>query len=173
MGGIKKYSNTRQKIEFIKGKVEDLMIDKLIKNGVQPSKLDLDNLYKHEAFVFKQWGFEYCIKTTHCGFSVWMMHMYANHKSSFHCHRNKISTIKILEGSCLVETMFRNPVMVYEGDTVIFNKGVFHSEEAGPNGCKILQFESSLDKTDAIRFLDKTGKVGLPYEGKCKVVYLA
>jgi len=154
-------------IEFFANELEERLYRNLVRKQKKTEFKDINKLMN--AVVFKCWGYEFLVSL--CGgFSAWMMHMYPNCKTSFHCHHNKVSIIKVIEGSCLVETFFRNPTMVYEGDTVIFNKGVFHSEEAGPNGCKILQFESSWDKTDAVRFLDKHGKVGLPYEGRSKVV---
>ncbi len=159
------------KVKYESISCERVIADKL---ELKAEKTDIDyfDLYLFRATVFKQWGFEYPLCFNPMRGAAWMMHMYANHKSSFHCHSKKISIILILEGSCLVETKGHNPRMFYEGDIAIFDKKVFHSEGAGPKGCKILQLESSCDKTDALRLSDDFGKVGLPYEGKCKVVYL-
>jgi quercetin dioxygenase-like cupin family protein len=153
------------------GRNEKLHCKKLLQTC---KKSSLPDIFIVNAIVFKQWGFEYPIAyvmdTNH---SAWVLHINPNAETSFHCHSRKISIIKVLEGSILVRTNAAwNPIMVYEGDDIVFGKKVFHSEQAGPNGAVLLQLETSLDKTDAVRFKDKTGKVGLPYEGKCKVIFL-
>lgn len=160
------------KVEYEKTDIDKIIFNEL-KKEQQLSVTNYFNFYILNVIAFKPWGLEYPIMgdiQDNC--SAWMMHINPNQSSSFHCHSKKISILHVLEGSIVVKT-HTNPLgfLFLAGDIIVFNKGVFHSETTGQESALILQVETSLNKTDVYRFVDRYDRQHKPFENKSKVIY--
>lgn len=114
--------------------------------------------------VLKPWGYEFLVFENE-SIAVWFLHLGQDHSTSMHCHRNKKTSLVLLSGKAMNNTLDHRRYLK-GGDAVILEKGVFHSTKAlSKEGIDLLEIESPPIKTDLLRLQDKYGREYYGYEG--------
>lgn len=119
--------------------------------------------------VLKPWGYEFLIfQNEHV--AVWYLHLGPGHSTSMHCHPGKKTSLTILSGEALCST-FEARLKLKGIDSVIIEKGVFHSTKAlSDDGIRLIEIESPPCKVDLVRLNDGYGRQARGYEGLSEMV---
>lgn len=113
--------------------------------------------------VNKPWGYEYLIYGNPEA-AAWILHLRQSHQTSLHCHPRKKTSLSVLSGEVLC-SFLTGKKRLQAGQSVIIDKGVFHSTKAlSPGGAFVMEVETPVDKHDLVRFRDKYGRQHLGYE---------
>ena len=122
-----------------------------------------------DRVVVKPWGYEFLVfQNEHV--AVWKLHILYQHATSLHCHRRKKTSLLVLRGSALCNTLGHRHY-VNAMDALVIDPGVFHSTKAlSKDGVDVIEIESPPDKTDLVRLNDQYGREGLGYEGLTEMV---
>lgn len=123
-----------------------------------------ENDTDYEGLVVKKpWGFEYLF--FHNNYVAgWILHINKGNQTSLHCHHNKKTSLIVLKGHGLFSTC-DGVNDIKEGESVIMDKGVFHSTRA-LSDMIVLEMETPPNKKDLYRFSDTYGRAFRGYEGK-------
>jgi mannose-6-phosphate isomerase-like protein (cupin superfamily) len=114
--------------------------------------------------VLKPWGYEHLVFENE-SVAVWLLHIKEGHSTSMHCHPQKKTSLVVLTGSAMSNTV-RNRRCLKGGDAIVVEKGVFHSTKAlSKNGVYLLEIETPPNKTDIMRLEDRYGREKDGYEG--------
>lgn len=121
--------------------------------------------------VRKPWGYEYLLYQNPDA-AVWVLHLKAaRHRTSFHCHPKKKTSLIVLAGTAECSTLGRDPIALDVGDGLSLERGVFHSTRAtAPEGTIVIETETPTDKGDLVRMDDAYGRHGQGYEGSAHLV---
>jgi mannose-6-phosphate isomerase-like protein (cupin superfamily) len=117
-----------------------------------------------KVVVRKPWGYEY-LWHQNSAVAVWVLHLTAGSSTSMHCHARKRTSLIVLAGSALCST-FDDRYPLGAGEAVVLEPGVFHTTQAGPRGCCLMEVETPPLKGDLLRFRDNFGRAGQGYEGE-------
>lgn len=122
-----------------------------------------------DKVVVKPWGYEFLIfQNEHV--AAWYLHLGPGHATSMHCHPGKKTSLTILSGEALCST-FQQRLTLKGLDSVIFEKGVFHSTKAlSSDGIRLIEIESPPRKVDLVRLNDEYGRQARGYEGLSEMV---
>jgi len=144
-------------------KTSDLDNEKLSQIKNYSSDNSLDNFDFFKVVVQKPWGHEYLTYHTN-ELSIWILHIKKDSLTSMHCHPNKRTTLIVLSGKAKISTL-KETFELKEGDSVIFEKRVFHSTEAiSEKGVIVMEIECPSRKTDLVRLKDNYGRETKGYE---------
>jgi len=114
--------------------------------------------------VIKPWGYEFLVFENRYT-AVWMLFISNGNSTSMHCHPNKKTSLIILSGTALSNTLISRKYLK-GGDALIIDKGVFHSTKVlSHEGMFLLEIESPPLKTDLARLEDRYGRQTSGYEG--------
>lgn len=117
-----------------------------------------------KVVVRKPWGYEY-LWHQNAAVAVWVLHLTAGSSTSMHCHARKRTSLIVLAGTALCST-FDDRYPLASGQAVVLEPGVFHTTQAGPGGCCLMEVETPPLKGDLLRFRDNFGRAGQGYEGE-------
>ncbi len=125
-----------------------------------------DNLTDYSRVVVnKPWGYEY-LAFKNGDICVWILYIKHGYQTSTHCHPNKYTSLVLLSGQAIFETL-NSRVALTVPDAIEINKKVFHSTRAlSDPGILVMETESPTNKKDLLRLQDKYGREGLGYEGR-------
>ncbi len=125
--------------------------------------------YYRDRVVTKPWGYEFLIFENKC-VAIWFLFIKKDHATSMHCHPSKKTSLTLLFGKALCNT-FRHRNFLATGDSVIFDKAVFHSTKAlSLDGIFLIEAETPSNKIDLIRLNDNYGRENNGYEGISEMV---
>ncbi|MDD5194973.1 MAG: thiamine pyrophosphate-binding protein [Candidatus Omnitrophica bacterium] len=131
-----------------------------------------------KVIVKKPWGYEYLVFENEF-VAVWMLHIARKRKTSFHAHVNKKTSLLLFSSSATFRHL-NGEIKLKPFDSVIIDKGAFHSTEAfsdlaiepqSENGIWVMEIESPPAKTDLVRVSDEYGRKHTSYEGTENMVY--
>jgi len=134
--------------------------DKDILNSLNIDYTDLikdDYDYSKEK-ILKPWGYEYQIYADK-EVAIWILHIDSNQKTSFHCHPNKQTTLKLLSKERILCRNLLTTEVLFQGDIIEIDKGVFHQTIGCGFGAIIMEVEIPNNKNDLIRYQDIYGRV--------------
>lgn len=122
-----------------------------------------------DKVVVKPWGYEFLIfQNEHV--AIWYLHLGPGHSTSMHCHPGKKTALTILSGEALCST-FETRLKLKGIDSVVIEKGVFHSTKAlSDDGIRLIEIESPPCKVDLVRLNDGYGRQARGYEGLSEMV---
>lgn len=113
--------------------------------------------------VVKPWGYEFQVYDNNLC-SIWLACLKPGQAVSLHCHqRKRVIFIPMSDGITFKTLDLSLPLNEY----VSIESGVFHSQEnnSAEDGY-FLECEYPSEKTDLIRYKDRYGREGKPYEGR-------
>lgn len=141
------------------------------------SKSDIENLsrlrtstpktvdkfdYK-KIVVNKPWGYEY-LMFENPFVSIWILAIKHNHKTSMHCHPNKKTSLIVVSGKVVCNTL-EGWIKRKEKEGLIIDEAVFHSTWAvSKEGAMIMEVETPPNKRDLVRLKDEYGRENQGYE---------
>lgn len=136
-------------------------------NGIKANKNISFNVqpatYKNKV-VIKPWGHEYLIFENDF-IAIWTLYIKKGYSTSMHCHPEKKTSLILLSGNAMSNT-FTHRNYLRGGDTVIIEKGVFHSTKSlSDDGIFLLEIETPPYKADLVRLEDRYGRESSGYEG--------
>ncbi len=117
-----------------------------------------------DQVVMKPWGYEYLLFGTSEA-AGWVLFIQAGHATSMHCHREKATSLIVLDGMVRCSTLASSHLR-QAGDGLQIAAGAFHQTAAlSANGAFVLEIESPQRKLDLVRLADAYGREGTGYEG--------
>lgn len=136
--------------------------DRIVKAGDQPK--DYAGLV-----VLKPWGYEFQVYNGTC--AIWLACLRPGHAVSMHCHLRKKAMFLPLAKTLRLVTLAGRETLL---EAVTVEEGVFHSQEnVGDKDAFFLEYETSPEKTDIIRYRDRYGREHSGYEGRSEMVPFA
>lgn len=138
-----------------KKRLKDINIDK--------SALE-DNFFDYSKVVVKKpWGYEYLIYQNGIT-SVWILYIKRGFQTSMHCHPNKKTSLIVLSGKAVCSTL-NEKMKLGPAEGLLIHKAVFHSTKSiSKEGTIVMETETSTNKRDLVRLIDKYGRKGMGYE---------
>lgn len=134
-----------------------VITDREIAESKQPKN------YKN-CVVRKPWGYEYLMFENELA-AIWALRIHAKHSTSMHCHPLKKTSLILLSGEALCNTLLHRNYLTAL-DALTLEKAVFHSTKAlSSNGIDLIEVEVPPNKTDLVRLNDDYGREGRGYEG--------
>ena len=127
------------------------------------------NNFYSDKVVYKPWGNEHVVYSDSNRIAITFLKINHRHKTSLHCHPNKKSGFIILSGKALIQVGIYKENKKYCGplSRLVFRPGLFHSIKAiSKEGVCALEFETTFNKNDLVRFKDDYGRQSKLYEGK-------
>lgn len=122
-----------------------------------------------DKVVIKPWGYEFLMFENEYN-AVWVLYIKKGFSTSMHSHLEKKTSLIILSGSAMTNT-FNQRSYLRGGDTIIIDKGVFHSTKAlSDDGVFLLEIETPPLKTDLLRLEDRYGREMHGYEGLSEMI---
>jgi mannose-6-phosphate isomerase-like protein (cupin superfamily) len=113
--------------------------------------------------VKKPWGYEYlAYENEHV--ALWFLKIKKNQQTSMHCHPNKTTGLILVDGLVNVSFLSDNTDLKPK-HKIMIRKGLFHSTKSDRHTDSIVfEIETPVNKHDLVRFQDKYGRQGQPYE---------
>jgi quercetin dioxygenase-like cupin family protein len=116
-----------------------------------------------DQVVMKPWGYEYLLFGT-ADAAGWVLFIQAGHATSMHCHRQKTTSLIVLDGLVRCSTLASSHLRQV-GDALQIAAGAFHQTAAlSASGAFVLEIESPQRKLDLVRLTDSYGREGTGYE---------
>ena len=96
--------------------------------------------------------------------AVWILAVDAGQQTSMHCHPKKSTSLVILGGTPLFQTL-TDQYMLNQQEGLYIGSRVFHKTlNRSKNRAFLLEIESPVDKHDLVRYEDKYGREDAGYE---------
>lgn len=129
--------------------------------------MNLKETFFDDKLISKPWGSEYVIYRNKKKLSITLVKIKKNKSTSLHCHPKKKTGFIILQGKMRVQIGLyeKNSKTFFPQSRLVIRSGLFHSlKSLSNNGTIALEFETPVKKNDLLRFQDKYGRTGKPYE---------
>lgn len=119
---------------------------------------------KYESNIVKKpWGYEYLAYSNE-NVALWFLKIRKEQQTSMHCHPNKTTGLMLLDGEVNV-SFLSNEFNLQPRHKIMIRKGLFHSTKStNKKDSIVFEIETPVDKHDLVRFQDKYGREGKPYE---------
>lgn len=142
--------------------IDNIKVKKELLEYVQPESY-------RDKVVIKPWGYEFLMLENELN-AVWVLFIKKGFSTSMHSHLEKKTSLIILSG-CAMTNTFSQRSYLRGGDTIIIDKGVFHSTKAlSDDGVFLLEIETPPLKTDLLRLEDRYGREMHGYEGLSEMI---
>jgi mannose-6-phosphate isomerase-like protein (cupin superfamily) len=117
-----------------------------------------------DRLITKPWGSEFRVYEDDST-DVWCLFVAPDHRTSLHCHPNKLTTLLCLQGSGALTTCVGVQYALKPGVVLQIEPGAYHRSSAAPDaGLRLIEIEMPKDKFDLLRIEDDYRNVTDPYE---------
>jgi mannose-6-phosphate isomerase-like protein (cupin superfamily) len=126
-----------------------------------PRSRDLSYL---DRLIRKPWGSEFRVYEDQLT-DVWSLHIKPMHRTSLHCHPNKLTALLCLEGTGTLSTCSGVAYALEPGVVLHIERGAYHRSTAGSaTSLRLIEVETPSDKFDLLRLEDDYRNPATPYE---------
>lgn len=136
-------------------------VSALARMDVDPAAREDDGKDWTGVVVTKPWGFEREIHRAGM-VSIWRLWLNAGCETSLHCHVYKRTELVVERGVVVLETLSGHHVL-HGGEAANIAPGVFHRSKS-VCGAVLIEIETPPNKNDIVRYQDKYGREGRPYQ---------
>jgi mannose-6-phosphate isomerase-like protein (cupin superfamily) len=127
-----------------------------------PGSEDLSYL---DTLIPKPWGAEFRVYEDSLT-DVWLLHVGAQHRTSLHCHPEKLTSQLCIEGKGTLTTITGVQYTLEPGVVLHIQPGAYHRIAAtSTTGLRLVEIERPKNKFDLLRIEDDYRDVTEPYEG--------
>jgi mannose-6-phosphate isomerase-like protein (cupin superfamily) len=135
------------------------------RNRVRASPVNTDRSYL-DRLIRKPWGSEFRVYEDGLT-DIWSLHIKPMHRTSLHCHPNKLTALLCLEGTGTLSTCSGVAYALEPGVVLHIERGAYHRSTAGSGtSLRLIEVETPSDKFDLLRLEDDYRNPGTPYEGE-------
>jgi mannose-6-phosphate isomerase-like protein (cupin superfamily) len=126
-----------------------------------PARGDLSYL---DRLISKPWGSEFRVYED-AFTEVWWLHITPQHRTSLHCHPNKLTALLCLEGKGTLTTCTGLHYALEPGVVLQIERGAYHRSASSDTALTLVEVETPKNKFDLVRIDDDYRDVTEPYEG--------
>jgi quercetin dioxygenase-like cupin family protein len=135
------------------------------RDRIRASPVNTDHSYL-DRLIRKPWGSEFRVYDDELT-DVWSLHIKPMHRTSLHCHPNKLTALLCLEGTGTLSTCSGVAYALEPGVVLHIERGAYHRSTAGSGtSLRLIEVETPNDKFDLLRLEDDYRNPGTPYEGE-------
>jgi mannose-6-phosphate isomerase-like protein (cupin superfamily) len=141
----------------------DIEATEQARHRVDATPLSRDLSYL-DRLIRKPWGSEFRVYEDQLT-DVWSLHIKPMHRTSLHCHPNKLTALLCLEGTGTLSTCSGVTYALEPGVVLHIERGAYHRSTAGSaTSLRLIEVETPSDKFDLLRLEDDYRNPATPYE---------